>query len=198
MVMPIVAVLLCMTERGLGNSLTEFIDGVGESKWSIQIINQTASKPMEGMIDELFDGLEIDTTKIDRAGLDDDLVVLIEDGEVVVSSPLDRIKQTLLLVNSDLYKTGARKLQDIDPPDIIMELSDTVFSLRGYPESNTEKLVLTLVSRQYRIPGAGSRDRDDPDFVPATVPTRRRRGDSNRLRTAGPDTRPRRSRVWRP
>lgn len=129
------------------NSLTGFIDRVGETSWSVQIINQTAAKPIGNMVDELFNGLEINTTEMDRSEAGDDILALLHDGEVVASSPLSRIRETLLVVNSDLYKTRGKEIQDINPPDIIMELSDTVFRLQGYPKSNTEKLVLTLVSR---------------------------------------------------
>ncbi|MFB6196838.1 MAG: histidine kinase, partial [Halobacteriaceae archaeon] len=136
-----------MSEGRLPNSLTGFIDRAGKTEWSIQLVNQTTSAPLERMLDKLFDGLAIETTEIDLPEAADDLVVLVHDGEVVASSPLSILKDTLLMVNSDLYKTGTRGIQDINPPDIIMELSDTVFTLRGYPESDTEKLVLTLVSR---------------------------------------------------
>lgn len=136
-----------MSGSSLPNSLTGFIDRVGETEWSIQIINQTAPEPIQGMLDKLFGGLAIETTEIDLPEADDDIVVLVHDGEVVASSPLSTLRDTLLMVNSDLYKTGTTEIQDIDPPDIITELSDTVFTLQGYPESDTEKLVLTLVSR---------------------------------------------------
>jgi riboflavin biosynthesis pyrimidine reductase len=33
-------------------------------------------------------------------------------------------------------------------PDVLDGLTETPFTLRGYPESNSEKLLLILVSRQ--------------------------------------------------
>jgi len=51
------------------------------------------------------------------------------------------------LVNSDYYRTGPADLGNLNVPDVILELSDTVFTLQGYPDSNIEKLVLTLISR---------------------------------------------------
>jgi hypothetical protein len=141
-----------MPGGSLPNSLTGFIDRVGETEWSVQIVNRTAPEPIEEMLGDLFGGLAIGTTEVDIAGADDDFLVLLNDGEVVASSPLNTVKETLLLVNSDLYSTGTREIQEIDPPAVITELSETVFTLRGYPESNVEKLVLTLVSRyiEYR------------------------------------------------
>lgn len=99
------------------------------------------------MFEELFDGLDIDVREIASTDTDDGLVVLFIHGELVATSPVGPIMETLLFVNSDLYTSGATEIQDIDPPDVIMELAETVFTLQGYPESNVEKLVLILVSR---------------------------------------------------
>jgi hypothetical protein len=75
------------------------------------------------------------------------MVLLVRDGEVVEASPIHRLRDTLLMVNGDFYRTGTESLADVDPPDVVLELSETVFSLRGFPASNTEKLVLILMSR---------------------------------------------------
>ncbi|MFB6186988.1 MAG: hypothetical protein ABEI86_09015, partial [Halobacteriaceae archaeon] len=76
-----------------------------------------------------------------------DLLVLLKDDEIVETSPLSTLEDSLLLVNSDLYKTGTKQIEDTDLPDVVTNLSDTIFTLRGYPEADVEKLVLTLVSR---------------------------------------------------
>jgi hypothetical protein len=136
-----------VSSESLPDSLTEFVKQVGSTEWSVQIINRTEPQPIKGMIEHLFGGLSINTTETDISDADDDLLLLLHDNEVVESSPIGEIRDTLLLVNSDIYKTGAREIDEINPPDVITELSDTVFTLRGYPESNIEKLVLTLVSR---------------------------------------------------
>lgn len=138
---------ILVLNESLPDSLTEFVNEVDSTEWSAQIINRTEPEPIEEMLQDLFRGLSISTTETDIADADDDVLLLLHDNEVVESSPLSEIRDTLLLVNSDIYKTGAREIDEIDPPDIITELSDTVFTLRGYPESDIEKLVLTLVSR---------------------------------------------------
>jgi DICT domain-containing protein len=136
-----------MTAPPEPSSLTEFVDRRSSSDWSIRLINRTAPDPVERMVEELFDGLSIGVLETERADAEDDLLLLLRDGEVVESSSVDRLERTLLMVNADLYSTGTRSLEDIDPPDVITELSDTVFTLQGYPQSNTEKLVLVLMSR---------------------------------------------------
>ena len=129
------------------DSLADFIDREDSEEWSVVIVNQTGPDAIVRMFEKLFAGLDIDVREIASTDADDDLVVLFRDGELVATSPFGPIMDTLLFVNSDLYTTGAAAIQDLDPPDVIMELAETVFTLQGYPESNVEKLVLILVSR---------------------------------------------------
>ena len=113
------------------------------AEWSLQIINRTGPEPIKRMVEDLFGNLSTQVSETTREEADTDLVVLLRDGEVVGSSSLSTLRDTLLLVNSDYYRTGAADLGNLDVPDVILELSDTVFTLRGYPDSNNEKLVLT-------------------------------------------------------
>ncbi|GAB6877948.1 hypothetical protein JCM17823_02220 [Halorubrum gandharaense] len=83
----------------------------------------------------------------DDADTISNLVLLVEEGKIVASSTLDEFVEAILLVNSDLYITGARELSDLDLPDVLTGLSETVFTLRGYPESNRQKLLLITISR---------------------------------------------------
>lgn len=53
----------------------------------------------------------------------------------------------MLFVNSDLYTTGSRDLSELQIPTVITGLEDAVFTLRGYPESNRQKLLLITISR---------------------------------------------------
>lgn len=127
--------------------LMRFLQGREDSGWAVQMVNRTGPEPMRNMLQNLFDGLSIEMSEEQLVGFDDDMVLLLRDGEVVESSPLDDLKRTLLMVNGDFYRTGTETLAAIDPPDVIQQLSGTVFSLRGFPASNTEKLVLILLSR---------------------------------------------------
>lgn len=129
------------------DSLRTFIDDRGAPEWSVRVINRTEPNAIQGMIEDVFGSLSIDVTETTLPDADDDLVVLVRDGEVVASSPLGTFKETILLVNSDIHRTGTRSIEAVDPPDVIVQLSNAVFTLRGYPASNTEKLILTLVSR---------------------------------------------------
>jgi len=127
--------------------LTRFFEGRADSGWSVQVVNRTDPEPMRNMLQNLFDGLSTDMSEKQLSGTDDDIVLLLRDGEVVETSPLEDLKDGLLMVNGDFYRTGTEPLENVDPPDIIMELSGTIFQLRGFPASDTEKLVLILMSR---------------------------------------------------
>jgi hypothetical protein len=136
-----------MVDDGTPESLTAFIDRKTTSPWTVQLVNPTGAAPIRKMAETVFGGLDVDLTEIQRDDRVDDLLLLLRDGEVVASSPLSVLEETLLLVNSDLYSTGTRNLEDVEVPDVIHELSDTVFRLQGYPDAHAEKLVLTLLSR---------------------------------------------------
>ena len=77
----------------------------------------------------------------------ENLALLVESDEVIAGSTLGELGDAVLFVNSDLYITGSRTLGDIDLPSVIGGLADTTFSLRGYPESNRQKLLLITISR---------------------------------------------------
>ncbi len=99
------------------------------------------------MIENLFEGQHIEVAEDLVDEYDDDTVLLLEDGEVIATSPLQELSDYILMVNSDLFITGARDLEETDVPDVLNGLADHPFTLRGYPESNTEKLLLILISR---------------------------------------------------
>mgnify|MGYP000459243291 CR=1 FL=1 len=68
------------------------------------------------------------------------MVALVEDGSVVARSTLDELLESVLLINSDLYKTGAIELGEVALPAVFEGLDEVPFRVRGYPESNKEKL----------------------------------------------------------
>ncbi|OYR48770.1 hypothetical protein DJ73_18990 [Halorubrum sp. Ea1] len=83
----------------------------------------------------------------DDPGGVENLALLVEGDEVVAGSTLGELGDAVLFVNSDLYVTGSRTLEDVDLPSVISGLEDTTFTLRGYPESNRQKLLLITISR---------------------------------------------------
>ena len=120
-----------LTAREL--AATGVVDGDGEPVPSLDV------EVLRRHDDVPFDGGEPDDIE--------NLVLLMEDDEVVAGSTLGELGDAVLFVNSDLYVTGSRPLADVDLPSVISGLNDATFTLRGYPESNRQKLLLITISR---------------------------------------------------
>jgi len=128
-------------------SLERFIDEVDGAERSLVVLNRTSPEPFQRMVEGLFEGQPVTVAEGVDAAADEDTVALIEEGDVVATSPLEALSDAILMVNSDLYSTGTVGLAETDVPDVIDGLADVPFTLRGYPESNSEKLILILISR---------------------------------------------------
>jgi hypothetical protein len=129
-------------------SLERFFDRATGRERSLVVVNRTAPEPVTRVLDRMF--AEQDITVEERVSdeYDEDTVLLVEDEEVVTTSPLKALEQAILLVNSDLFRTGTRGLEETELPAVMEGLTDHLFTLRGYPESNKEKLLLIVVSRR--------------------------------------------------
>jgi DICT domain-containing protein len=140
-----------MTDRP--ESLAAFIEDGEAADRSLAVVNRTRPQPIQDMLAELFARQtvaveEVDVEEVDvPESDDDDVVVLLEDGDVVASSPLRVLEDEILMVNSDLYITGTKRLEDVSLPAVFEELAETPFRLRGYPQSHSEKLPLIMMSR---------------------------------------------------
>jgi hypothetical protein len=127
--------------------LGEFVPTETDSEYEVAVLAGDLSDPYERMVGKLFDRQPVDVVESVDISTDEDSVALLSGDEVIAVSPLSALSDTILMVNSDLYMTGAVGLDDIELPDVIEALSDTTFHARGYPESNYEKLPLILISR---------------------------------------------------
>lgn len=119
---------------------------------SLVVVNRTSPRPIQQMLESTFGEQPVAVGESVSEDVEDDSVLLVEhsdDGtpQVVASSTFESIQQTILLVNSDLYKTGTSGVEDFELPSVIRELADVTFRLRGYPLSNREKLLMIAISR---------------------------------------------------
>lgn len=126
--------------------LESFLDPEMDVTRSLAVVNRTSPRPVQRMLEGLF---EEQPVAIDEADLPEgENTVVLSDGEdVLATSPLEDVQESILLVNSDIYVTGARTLEDSELPDVLAGLDGVQFRMRGYPESNSEKLLLISVSR---------------------------------------------------
>ena len=129
-------------------SLERFLSVPDGATRELVVANRTKPEPFQRMVETLFAEQTVGVGETTREEFPENTVLLLEDGEVVAESPLDALRDAILMVNSDLYRTGARPLDETTVPAVIDGLTDVRFSLRGYPESNTEKLLLILISRE--------------------------------------------------
>ncbi|MWV65215.1 histidine kinase [Halorubrum sp. JWXQ-INN 858] len=128
-------------------TLRSFLDGVEAPERSLVLLNRSAPLPVKRLLERLFEGQPVEISESTVPDGDEDLVLLVEDGTVIESATLEAFQNDILLVNSDLFVTGARGLEEIEPLPILERLDEIPFSMRGYPMSNGEKLLLILISR---------------------------------------------------
>jgi hypothetical protein len=126
--------------------LHAILDDVPETDRELVVVNRTEAEPVQKLLERAFEDV-VPVSEASAAGKTENVVCLVESDEVVATSPLEEIMDSLLLVNSDLYRTGSERFEEHRIPDVIRSLADQVLTLRGYPMSNKEKLILILVSR---------------------------------------------------
>ncbi|WP_435194900.1 DICT sensory domain-containing protein [Natronomonas sp. EA1] len=129
------------------DSLLSFIRTADRPERTLALVNRTVPRPFQTLLEETFEdqGIVVREAAVpDEAA---DVLYLLDGDDLVATSPLSTLQETVLLVNSDLYITSTRGFDDLELPAVIEELAETRFSLRGYPESNKEKLLLIVLSR---------------------------------------------------
>jgi len=131
----------------LPDSVGGFIDRIETSEKTLLVVNRTEPEPLVNLLERGLGDQPVDI--VDRHFPDgvEDLVCLLDGGEVVATSPLDRLTESYLLVNADRYRTGASAVDRARFPDVLTGLDGVEFTVRGYPQSAKEKLLLVLVSR---------------------------------------------------
>jgi hypothetical protein len=58
------------------------------------------------MVEDLFGSLDINVSEAELDSETDDMFLLVDGDTVVASTPINTIRETLLMINSDLYRTG--------------------------------------------------------------------------------------------
>lgn len=130
-------------------SLSEFA-AVDTGGATVTVLNVDQQRPVYALLAELFDddAVTVRAASTEAPAVPSD-AVLVErsgDGGFAVSS-VESVREELLLVNSDIYVTGARGLDEVETPDIVTELDELPFTVTGYPEHPREKFLLVEMSR---------------------------------------------------
>jgi hypothetical protein len=123
-------------------SLGEFFTQSERADVSLGVVGSDVPEQLQDLLARIFDRQSVEVKKSvtvpEAESPTTDRVYLLDDGEVLEESPLEDVANSILLVNSDLYTTGTRSVEEVDLPDVIAALDETHFRLRGYPESNKE------------------------------------------------------------
>ncbi|MFW6002973.1 MAG: histidine kinase [Halanaeroarchaeum sp.] len=129
------------------SGFSRFIPDADGTALSLVVVNRDSPEALRGLLESTFDGQSITVDEVERDDAERDMVYLLDGTEVIARSPLAEVADAILLVNSDIYVTGSRDVDDVELPAVIRDLTDVPFRLRGYPESNREKLLLITISR---------------------------------------------------
>lgn len=112
----------------------------------LQVGPHHESGPTTDLFESTLDdqSVEVSTPEAESVG---DRIRVLKDGRVVATSPIEAVMDAFVLVNSDSYRTGTAGLDRHEAPDVLTALDETVFTLRGFPGSSKEKLLLVVISR---------------------------------------------------
>lgn len=134
------------------DSLADFIDEVDSSGKTLLLHNRNRPEPMVDLLSQAFENQSVTVAEHHIPEGGEDLVCLINDGRVIETSPFRALERSFLMVNSDLYRTGANQSGVDNFPAVLTGLDEVEFTVRGYPQSHKEKLLLVLISRfiEYR------------------------------------------------
>jgi hypothetical protein len=131
----------------LPSSLSDFVDEVPTSEQTLLVVNRTGAVPLIDLLSKAFANQSVTIAERHIPDGTDDVVCLIEDGQVVATSPFERLQSEFLLVNADRYRTGTRPVGPDQFPDVLAGLTDTELTVAGFPVSDKEKLVFIAISR---------------------------------------------------
>lgn len=131
----------------MADSLEAFLHETGVPERTLAVVNSGQPEPIHDLFVDAFGSLGINLSGRDIGVGADESVVLLEDGEVVATSSIESLRKAVLLVNSDLYTTGLSGIEGSEAPAVLTELDGAVYTLRGFPASTKEKLLLIVMSR---------------------------------------------------
>lgn len=120
-------------------TLLSFVEELPETDRSLVFLNRTEPEQVTQLLQATFPEHDVPVIEREAADAEDDQVLLIEDETIVARCPASDLEEQLLFVNSDIFRTGTRDLEDVALPSVLLAMDEHPFRLRGYPESDREK-----------------------------------------------------------
>ncbi|WP_226021796.1 hypothetical protein [Halomicrobium salinisoli] len=139
-------------------TLSEVIDEIGTREPTLTVVNRDEPESLVRMLKRMVDAPDVTVREAEPPGTGPSNLVILEgdgDGEQRLAvSPIADVGDSVLMVNSDLYVTGARSVDEVDTPDVLAGLHGTTFTVEG-----KQKMLLIEISRHvealaYRSPGS--------------------------------------------
>lgn len=126
-------------------TFADMIDAVDSEDHTLTVFNREEHEPVLGLLERVFDSEHVDVREAgtEPAGPADIVQLQDEEGMAIAASNLDEIRDSLLLVNSDLYITGTRPLDEVTSSNVVANLDETTFTVSG-----KSKFLLIHISRQ--------------------------------------------------
>ncbi|MFB6087369.1 MAG: DICT sensory domain-containing protein [Haloarculaceae archaeon] len=126
----------------------EFVERFDSQEKTLTVLNREAADPVYSLLETKLGDGEVTIREADTESDGPVDVVVVEDetgGDerlAVAASPLSEIRDSLLLVNADLYVTGTVGLDAVETPDAVANLDDVTFDVAG-----RSKFLLVHISR---------------------------------------------------
>lgn len=127
-------------------TLEDIISDVESRDKTLTVLNQDEPEPIVRMLERMVDAPDVTVQETEPPENTPGNLVILEDAdsgdtELAISS-IAEVGNSVLMVNSDLYVTGTRSIEEVDTPDVIAGLDNTFVSVSG-----KQKMLLIEISR---------------------------------------------------
>jgi len=125
-------------------ALSTFIETVPVRQKTLTVFNDDEPEPLVRMLTRMVDSpaVDVQTGEMSAEAPDNAVVVEDEGGTELAVSSISEIGASVLLVNSDLYVTGTRSIDEVDTPAVLRHLDEVPFTVTG-----KQKMLLIELSR---------------------------------------------------
>jgi hypothetical protein len=125
-------------------ALSAFIETVPVRQKTLTVFNDDEPEPLVRMLRRMVDSpaVEVHAGEVSTNTPENAVVVEDEDGTELAVSSISEVGASVLLVNSDLYVTGTRAIDEVNTPAVLRHLDEVPFTVTG-----KQKMLLIELSR---------------------------------------------------
>jgi len=136
-------------------TISAFIDTGPLARRTLTVFNDDEPEPLVRMLRRMVDSpaVEVQAGEMSPESPENAVVVKDADGTELAVSSISAVGACVLLVNSDLYVTGTRSLDEVDTPAALLHLDEVPFTVTG-----KRKMLLIELSRYIESLGWQSDD----------------------------------------